>query len=503
MVVTCPSCSARYRLNPNKMKGRGAKITCPKCAHLFVVFADGASGSASEDTGDSSASLLRSEDTLRERLARRDLSTTNSALKAIGLGDDVGSGQTSSKIRVVAPGPRGSRKPVATLDTNQSLTTIDSGGAGEPGVYSGPEILSADQLNFREVGIATWKVKVAIGLVYDFSDIATLKRYLGDKRVTPADLLSHDGKEWLVIGDIPNLDSHFIEAWKTAYALRKDAPSPKKKASEGTGTGNLATSTGRMGALSPSGHHQTQRSRPKRKKRAPKKPEKRSGNKSLWVLAAVCLFGGLVYFLTRPPDLREVVGLPAAPAGSVGQASGVDENQAEQDKIRKGVKEEVARQREKMMADEKAAAALVEEESEGAEREAEVDLSKLEAVRPAQQTTALKRSASKAVQRSVPGAQNDRRRAPPSARGTSGATTSVQRDEGGAMWLAEGKKALAAGNYGSATTMFQQCVNKNAASGECWAGLGNSLQRTGNSAEANAAFDRATALGVRVNRSSP
>jgi Flp pilus assembly protein TadD len=194
---------------------------------------------------------------------------------------------------------------------------------------------------------------------------------------------------------------------------------------------------------------------------------------------------------------------PEAPAGSVGQASGVDENQAEQDKIRKGVKEEVARQREKMMADEKAAAALVEAESEDEEREGKVDLSKLEAVRPAQQTTAPKRGASEAVQRPVPGARSDRRRVSPSARGTSGATTSVQRDAGGAMWLAEGKKALAAGNYGSATTMFRQCVNKNAASGECWAGLGNSLQRTGNNAEADAAFDRATALGVRVNRSSP
>jgi tetratricopeptide (TPR) repeat protein len=222
----------------------------------------------------------------------------------------------------------------------------------------------------------------------------------------------------------------------------------------------------------------------------------------MWLLAAVCVIGGLVYFLTRPPELGGGVEPPAA-AGSVEQASGVDESQAEQDKIRKGVKEEVARQREKMMADEKAAAALVEAESEEAEREGKVDLSKLEAVRPAQQTTGLKRGAREPVPRPAPGARSDRRRVSPSARGKSGAITSVKRDEGGAMWLAEGKKALAAGNYGTATTMFQQCVNKNAASGECWLGLGNSLQRTGKTAEANAAFDRATALGVRVNRSSP
>ncbi|HCP47820.1 MAG TPA: hypothetical protein DIU15_17395, partial [Deltaproteobacteria bacterium] len=39
MVITCPSCSERYRLNPNKLKGKGARITCPSCAHSFVVLA--------------------------------------------------------------------------------------------------------------------------------------------------------------------------------------------------------------------------------------------------------------------------------------------------------------------------------------------------------------------------------------------------------------------------------------------------------------------------------
>ena len=37
MIVTCPSCSARYKINDEKIKGKGAKITCLKCAHKFVV----------------------------------------------------------------------------------------------------------------------------------------------------------------------------------------------------------------------------------------------------------------------------------------------------------------------------------------------------------------------------------------------------------------------------------------------------------------------------------
>ena len=40
MIVTCPACSARYKINANKVTGRGAKITCPRCEHRFVVHRD-------------------------------------------------------------------------------------------------------------------------------------------------------------------------------------------------------------------------------------------------------------------------------------------------------------------------------------------------------------------------------------------------------------------------------------------------------------------------------
>ncbi|MFT4621478.1 MAG: putative Zn finger-like uncharacterized protein [Myxococcota bacterium] len=38
MIVTCPACNARYKINESKIKGRGAKITCPRCAHRFIVY---------------------------------------------------------------------------------------------------------------------------------------------------------------------------------------------------------------------------------------------------------------------------------------------------------------------------------------------------------------------------------------------------------------------------------------------------------------------------------
>jgi len=41
MIVSCPDCSARYKINEGKIKGRGAKITCPRCTHPFVVYRPG------------------------------------------------------------------------------------------------------------------------------------------------------------------------------------------------------------------------------------------------------------------------------------------------------------------------------------------------------------------------------------------------------------------------------------------------------------------------------
>lgn len=41
MIVTCPNCSSRYKIDEARIKGRGAKITCPSCAHKFVVYREG------------------------------------------------------------------------------------------------------------------------------------------------------------------------------------------------------------------------------------------------------------------------------------------------------------------------------------------------------------------------------------------------------------------------------------------------------------------------------
>ena len=154
MIVTCEKCGARYKLDDGKVTGRGAKITCPRCKHIFVVFPD-----------------------VNE----------------------------------------------ADLPPPTAATTV---------LPKGPT-RSAESLDFRKVGIPSWKVKVRIGLVYDFSDIKTLRKYISDGRVTSEDVISHDGATWVTIGDIPDLDAYFV----TIYERAEVAQAEKAARASGGGGG--------------------------------------------------------------------------------------------------------------------------------------------------------------------------------------------------------------------------------------------------------------------------
>lgn len=157
MIVTCDHCGARYKLDDARISGRGAKITCPRCRHIFVVY--------------------------KERPA-----------------DAVDTTQTESDPESAAPAPEEPAAPAPDLDVHG--------------------------LDFRKVGIASWKVKVKIGLVYDFSDFKTLSKYIQDGRVTSTDLLSHNGSDWTPIGEIPDLEQHFVQVYvdaERALAAEADA----------------------------------------------------------------------------------------------------------------------------------------------------------------------------------------------------------------------------------------------------------------------------------------
>jgi len=140
MVVTCEHCGARYRLDKDRIQGKGARITCPRCSHVFVVYQDGADAAA------------------------------------------------EAVAEATAPAP--------AVDRPTDVHSLD----------------------FKSVGITTWKVKTSIGLVYDFSDYKTLRKYLKEGRVSDTDTLSHNGDDWSVIGELGDLETHFIDAFVAARA---------------------------------------------------------------------------------------------------------------------------------------------------------------------------------------------------------------------------------------------------------------------------------------------
>jgi len=160
MIVTCDQCGSRYKLDDAKITGRGARITCPSCRNVFVVF--------------------KSD------------------------GDTPGVAST--------PRTRPSAPTSASSPSGGGMRVTMVAASAAPAQAQ----LNADTLDFKKVGIASWKVKVKIGLVYDFNDLNTLRKYIQDGRVTEDDLLSHNGDNWTSIGDIPDLEAHFIRIYLDA-----------------------------------------------------------------------------------------------------------------------------------------------------------------------------------------------------------------------------------------------------------------------------------------------
>ncbi|MFT4977790.1 MAG: putative Zn finger-like uncharacterized protein, partial [Myxococcota bacterium] len=150
LIVTCDHCGTRYKLDEAKIPGRGARVTCPSCKHVFVVY----------------------------------------------------------------------RKPEGSVDisaqTAQAAPPPPPSGPPRPSIDEEIDLIDPDGLDFRSVGIASWKVKVKIGLVYDFNDFKTIDKYIREGRVSGSDLLSHDGESWLPIEEIGDLRRHFCEVFVRA-----------------------------------------------------------------------------------------------------------------------------------------------------------------------------------------------------------------------------------------------------------------------------------------------
>jgi predicted Zn finger-like uncharacterized protein len=236
VIVTCESCKSRYKIDDSKISGRGARITCPRCKHQFVVYTadkDGKpallqSGQASwddeptrvgaEKAPPSSGFSASSQPATQPASHPASQSSMNAGASGLsGMSGGLSSGlSTHEPARSEAAGP-----------------SYEVSGPQSPRLSASEAASRASSLDFRKVGISAWKVKVKIGLIYDFSDLKTLRRYIQDGRVTPSDLISHDGKNWKVIGDIPDLDIFFVETYDQLFHELSKRPPEEVARGEG------------------------------------------------------------------------------------------------------------------------------------------------------------------------------------------------------------------------------------------------------------------------------
>lgn len=312
MIVTCPSCAARYKLDDGKVTGRGAKIKCPSCRFVFIVYPQ---SSAAEEEEVAPAAPLPAVAT-----------AAAAAVSAVSA-------------------------PTATDASGGSSAVISRPGA-RPAAPAAPR-RSADSLDFRKIGIASWKVRVKFGLVYDFSDIRTLRKYIQDGKVTADDVISHDGQRWVIIGDIPDLDGYFVKVYEEAEEAQKSAKekssgfeddeSPTMIVGMGTLASDLAADALRQatapsnpntpGPATPSGDAQfvdpfaalksKQRDRIQKRRAATASPVVTgtpSGNKNLPIIGVVlvALLAGGWWFTHREPAANTPPPRPVKSAGNTG-----------------------------------------------------------------------------------------------------------------------------------------------------------------------------------------
>ena len=93
-----------------------------------------------------------------------------------------------------------------------------------PALTAAEAAVVARTLDFRKVGIATWRARTRGGRTLDFADTRSLRACLADGRLSPQDSISVDGYGWVPIEAIADLDSYFVATWEELNAARGGPP---------------------------------------------------------------------------------------------------------------------------------------------------------------------------------------------------------------------------------------------------------------------------------------
>ena len=447
MIVTCESCKSRYKLDDAKITGRGAKITCPKCKAVFVVYA--------QPTAPQPPPPKVEEPP-----------PAPAAPPEPGAWDDE---PTRVGDTLSPPEPPPTRPAEVRTEPRPELPKDPAQLAAR-----------AASLDFKKVGVPMWKVKVKIGLIYDFSDIKTLRKYIQDGRVTSTDVISWDGKSWRAIGDIPDLDAFFVETYEMLAERKQGAadgpasvPPPSAPASEPQRT--VVDSTENKTGGEPNQFQDPfAESRRKQKERAernrtapvpiPPKPAPAPNRTPVLVAALVLLvlLGGGGFWWWQQQS-KVVVPTPAATTGPTPASNPED--------IKKKLEDELRRNLEQHPAD---PVAPVESTPAPASPEALTP-------RTPPGAPIIPEGATARIPRSTP----------------TSSPTIKQADQTAADHEAVGDDAAAGGDWSTAAQAYQAAVGLDGKSGRLRSKLGRAQYEAGDLAAAQATLQKAAQMGSK------
>ncbi|MCO4771087.1 MAG: zinc-ribbon domain-containing protein [Deltaproteobacteria bacterium] len=230
MRIVCPKCDTEYALDAAQLAADGTPVQCSACEHTFTAFPTGKTESSG--TGDTSTAAMPAaqgsnastppgdEKSATEPGAAVPRDPTPPAHPTADIEPPDVSRSPESSTPSRRPGKARAQSAAMGRGGDLSIPPKDAGGVNPPP----PPLKAGGGRLFLAQGDRIYKVK----------DIATLQRWVVEKRVLPADRLSRDGKSWDVVSSVAELRPFFtvldqLKQTKRALSKSRKATSEAKK----------------------------------------------------------------------------------------------------------------------------------------------------------------------------------------------------------------------------------------------------------------------------------
>jgi predicted Zn finger-like uncharacterized protein len=252
LLVTCPSCEAQYNLDPARLGGRDAKARCRRCGRMMAIVAPPDVERTDPRSATPAPTMSRPATQVPAAVRQAPAVSAAQAPAAVRQAPAVSAAQApaarpgpaiasarpaAAPAQVAAPrGPVAVAPPQAAAPRVAARVPVSPPAAAAPRAPEPPRAaapLSADDaarlaptLDFKRLGVLSWRARTTAGRLLDFADLRTLRAYLRDGRLGPADSISVDGRSWLPIEAIPDLDVFFVATWEELHVARTGTPPP-------------------------------------------------------------------------------------------------------------------------------------------------------------------------------------------------------------------------------------------------------------------------------------